>query len=409
MPVINFNHTAYFPLEGSYRQASDFTRLGELDQKMPINVSVLLRYEKSPGTYKSRTTTKTREQFTAKFHAGEADIQLLEDFARHFGLNITEILPDQRMVNLQGTVEAFENAFKIQLFACCDADGVVFRGRTGNIHLPEQLLPVVEAVFGLDDRPAASPKYRIAKQDGQFIAHAASPKSFYPNQLSDIYGFPEKGTGAGQSIAIIELGGGYRNEDINNYFKQLGLPAPNLVEVLVDGGLNAPTIPDSADAEVVLDIEVAAAIAPHATIVVYFAPNTDKGFFNAIQKAVYDKEHKPTIISISWGASENNWTEQSLKAYNKAFQTAAMLGITVCAAAGDNGSADGEHDGKVHVDFPASSPFVLGCGGTTLTTKDKNRSRKSFGITRMVVPPAAESASIFLNQTTSKRSMFRYL
>lgn len=371
MSAIDFNKAAYFPLEGSYRETNNATRLGDLDPRMPISVTLLLRYEKDPGSYKVRAAIKTREQFAAQFHASEADIQLVEAFAGHFGLNIIEELPEQRLIHLHGTVDAFERAFRVQLSTCCNAEGIVFRGRIGNIHLPEQLLPVVEAVFGLDDRPAAAPKYRIAKKDGQFIVHSALPGSFYPNQLSDIYGFPKKGTGAGQSIAIIELGGGYRIEDINTYFKQLKLPIPRIIEVLVDGGTNAPTTADSADAEVMLDIEVTAAIAPDAAIVVYFAPNTDKGFFNAIQTAIHDTTHNPTILSISWGASEKNWTEQSLKAFNEAFQAAAMLGVTVCAAAGDNGSADGEQDGKVHVDFPASSPFVLGCGGTTLTTKDK--------------------------------------
>lgn len=73
------------------------------------------------------------------------------------------------------------------------------------------------------------------------------------------------------------------------------------------------------------------------------------------------------MISISWGAAEKNWTGQAMTSYDQAFQAAAALGITVCCAAGDNGSADAETDGLAHVDFPASSPFALGCGGTKLT------------------------------------------
>jgi kumamolisin len=116
-----------------------------------------------------------------------------------------------------------------------------------------------------------------------------------------------------------------------------------------------------------LDIEVAAAIAPKAEIVVYFAPNTDKGFLDAITMATHDTTHKPSVISISWGAAEKNWTGQAMTSYDQAFQAAAALGITVCCAAGDNGSGDAEEDGLAHVDFPASSPFALGCGGTKLT------------------------------------------
>ncbi len=130
---------------------------------------------------------------------------------------------------------------------------------------------------------------------------------------------------------------------------------------------NEPTgDPNGPDGEVVLDIQVAGAIAPGANIAVYFAPNTDQGFLNAINAAIHDTVRKPSVISISWGSAENTWTPQALNAYNAAFHDAALLGISVCVAAGDNGSSDGQSDGLNHVDFPASSPWVLSCGGTRL-------------------------------------------
>ena len=119
-----------------------------------------------------------------------------------------------------------------------------------------------------------------------------------------------------------------------------------------------------ADGEVMLDIEVVGAVAPGAKIVVYFAPNTDQGFVDAISQAVHDTTRNPSLISISWGASEDSWTDQSRKAMNAAFQDAAAVGVTITVAAGDDGSTDGARDGKLHVDFPAASPYVLSCGGT---------------------------------------------
>jgi kumamolisin len=154
---------------------------------------------------------------------------------------------------------------------------------------------------------------------------------------------------------------------VSAYFKSLALPAPKIVVVGVDGAKNSPTgDPNGPDGEVLLDIEVAAAVAPGATIVVYFAPNTDKGFLDAIATAVHDTKNKPGVISISWGAAEIRWTPQSMTALDEACQAAAALGITITVAAGDNGSADSVSDGKNHADFPASSPHVLGCGGTKL-------------------------------------------
>src|SRR5262249_6651871 len=168
-------------------------------------------------------------------------------------------------------------------------------------------------------------------------------------------------------IAIIELGGGFSMADLKSYFSGLQLPMPSVSSVSVDHGKNHPTHnPDGPDGEVMLDIEVAAAVAPKAKIVVYFAPNTDKGFLDAITKAIHDSVNKPSVISISGGGPESDWTEQAMQQFDQAFQAAAALGITVCVAAGDNGSSDGVDDGAAHVDFPASSPNVLACGGTRL-------------------------------------------
>ncbi len=91
---------------------------------------------------------------------------------------------------------------------------------------------------------------------------------------------------------------------------------------------------------------------------------------DAINAAIHDTVRKPSVISISWGGAESEWTPQALNAFNAAFHDAALLGISVCAAAGDDGSSDGETDGKNHVDFPASSPWVLACGGTKLVSSN---------------------------------------
>jgi kumamolisin len=120
-----------------------------------------------------------------------------------------------------------------------------------------------------------------------------------------------------------------------------------------------------------LDIEVVGSIAPAANIVVYFTPNTDAGFLDAVTTAIHDTTNKPSVISISWGGPESTWTAQAMTAMDDAFQAAATMDITVCVASGDSGSADGLSDGSDHVDFPASSPYALGCGGTSLQANKK--------------------------------------
>jgi kumamolisin len=121
-----------------------------------------------------------------------------------------------------------------------------------------------------------------------------------------------------------------------------------------------------------LDVEVVGAISPQTNIAVYFAPNTDAGFLDAITTAIHDTTNQPSVISISWGGPESSWTAQAMTAMDEAFQAAATMGITVCVASGDNGSSDGVNDGSDHVDFPASSPYALACGGTSLQASGSN-------------------------------------
>jgi kumamolisin len=222
---------------------------------------------------------------------------------------------------------------------------------------------VVHGVFGLDNRPQARPHFR--RFENVVPLQAGPHASFTPIQVGQLYDFPSKLDGSGQCIGIIELGGGFRTGDIQAYFSQLGLKPPTVVAVSVDHTNNHPTVSSGDDGEVMLDIEVAGAIAPGAKYAVYFAPNTDQGFIDAITTAVHDTTNRPSILSISWGGPEASWTAASQQTMDQAFQAAAALGISVYCASGDSGSGDG--DPGNNVDFPASSPNVTGCGGTHIT------------------------------------------
>jgi hypothetical protein len=201
---------------------------------------------------------------------------------------------------------------------------------------------------------------------------SSSSTSYYPSQLASVYNFPTGLNGSGQTIGFIELGGGYSQTDLHNYFAAQGLTTPTVRFVSVDGATNHPTNPNSADAEVMLDLCVAIGVAQGINATVYMAPNTYQGFIDAIARAISDRVN---VISISWGAPENTWPSQYINAMNSLFQNAANLGITVCVASGDSGSGDGEPG--LHVDFPGSSPYVLCCGGTHLVTTGSNWSSET--------------------------------
>ncbi len=260
-------------------------------------------------------------------------------------------------MRLTGSVADAQAAFRTTLSRYQD-QGRTFRAREGMLQLPAALHDVVQAVLGLDTRAQA--------QTRRIVANAVQASGHLPNEVAQLYGFPTSVTGAGQTIALIELGGGYLDSDTSAAFSAMGLVSPSVTAVSVDGGQNTPTPDDGADGEVALDIQVAGGAAPGAAIAVYFAPNTSAGFADAISQAVHDTTNKPTVISISWGSAEPNWTAQTVAAMNSAMQDAATLGVSVFVAAGDNLSTDAVNDGQVHVDFPAASPYAIGCGGTQL-------------------------------------------
>ena len=189
-------------------------------------------------------------------------------------------------------------------------------------------------------------------------------------QIADLYDFPEDTDGSGQCIGIVELGGGYLKSDLDNYLAFLGLPEVDIHDVEVAGGRNAPGVIEPYDAEVALDIQVIAGAAPGAKIAVYFAPLHARGFVEAVQAALYDKTARPSVLSISWDLSEGFWlgSPMHVRHLEDLFETAAALGVTILCSAGDYGSATTLHDGQLWVDYPASSPLAIGCGGTTLSS-----------------------------------------
>jgi kumamolisin len=205
---------------------------------------------------------------------------------------------------------------------------------------------------------------------------SSSPSVFYPNQLAKIYNIvPSSIPKDSRRVAIIELGGGYRPQDLTDYWKKIGLtlPYPTVNSVSINGATNNPG-KSGDDSEVVLDIEVIGGVCPFAIMDVFFAPNTTSGFYNAISTAVMKTDpnnpSKPyyCCISISWGAAETYWSSSEKKSYDALFALAVSNNIAVFAASGDNGSGDGA-PGQ-NVDFPASSPHVVACGGTNLQSPD---------------------------------------
>jgi kumamolisin len=383
------------PLSGSERSElpGATTAPTPLDESQRITITVMLRRRAAvPSALVEGPETVSNTQLREQYGAAEADAQLVTQVLGEYGLTVTETHLGSRRLKVAGTIAAMQSAFGTTLTAITsphpDGSGdVTHRYRTGSLSVPAQLSGIITAVLGLDDRPAARPQFRrgpasgarpAAEPEDGPVAPAAKGGPLTAPQVASFYQFPAGTDGTGQTVAIIELGGGYTQADLTTYFSGLGLPVPPVTAVGVGGASNSPG--GDADGEVELDIEVVGGVAPGAAQMVYFADNTDQGFIDAISEAVHATP-TPVAVSISWGQSEDQWSAQSRTAMDQAFADAAALGVTVTVAAGDNGSSD-DPSGQtsVHCDFPASSPHALACGGTKLIGNTS-----SFAITSEVV------------------------
>ncbi|GAA1438832.1 S53 family peptidase [Leifsonia poae] len=352
------------PLPGSERPtAPGLHAQSALDPGAPVEATLILR-RRAEVPDDALTSPMSREQFATQYGASPEDVALVTDTMTSLGVNVVEANAGERRVRVSGGAALMGRVFGTDLEQATSTDShdneVTHRHRTGGLSIPASLEGVVTAVLGLDDRPQARALLQVA------LPRAVST-SYTPLELGAIYAFPSGTDGSGQTIAIIELGGGFAQSELDTYFAGLGITGPTVTAVGVDGASNQPGAdPNGADGEVLLDIEVAGALANGADIMVYFAPNTDAGFVDAVTTAAHASP-TPAAISISWGQSEDGWTAQARTAFDAALTDAAALGVTVTAAAGDDGSSDRVTDGAVHVDFPASSPHALACGGTRLT------------------------------------------
>jgi kumamolisin len=349
------------------------TVAGRTEAQRNISVSVIVKRKNPLDLEKMIGQHLSQEGFSEKYAADPANFDQLRDFAHKHGLTVDEGASSlaRRTMVLRGPASKVEAAFGVTLNDY-EKVGKKFHSYTGTISIPREYAEPVEAVLGLDNHPIAMPHFRLLdkQKKGGPKPYPAQMTSFNPSQVAQLYNFPTGVNGAGQTIGILELGGGYTASDLSSYFAGLGIAEPRVTAVSVDGATNSPNLPSSptdpnADGEVGLDIEVAGSIAPGANIAVYFTPNTSQGFVDALTTAIHDTINgPPSVISISWGSAESNWTAQSMTALDEACQSAVALGISITVASGDNGSSDGANGNNV--DFPASSPHVLACGGTEL-------------------------------------------
>jgi kumamolisin len=342
--------------------------LGRTDPHAKVEVTLKLRRKQPLPELTGRPgSAMSRETLATAYGASDGDIKQVVRVLSGFGLHQVDANAATRTVRLAGTVAALERAFEVRLFNYSHESGN-YHGRIGAVHVPNELTGIVEAAFGLDSR-------RVVRRRPPPVATGARRKAlkvqaswYTPAELAAHYSFPA-GDGSGQTVALFEFGGGYFPADLQAFCKLANVAVPSVQTVSTDG---TPTnAKDGAEGEVMLDVEVVAGVCPKSKIVVYFSRWTEQGWISAVDALIQDHANDPGVVSISWGYAEGAdiWTTQAMTQINESFKEAAYLGVTICVAAGDDGSSDAISDGHAHADFPSTSPYVLAVGGTTIPSK----------------------------------------
>lgn len=355
-------------LPGSFRPvAVGARRTGTANPADQLDVTVTLRGPELPADAVTGPPMNP-DAYASAYGADADDAARVSSELQRFGLDVHAVSLAGRSMQVRGSIAQFEAAFGAQLGVYENADQGEFRGREGRLSLPESLNGLVTGVFGLDER-------RVARRST--TAASAATTAMTPADFESRYQFPP-GDATGQTIAIAEFGGAYFPDDVQAFCQKCDRAAPAVTPVSVGYPLltvrqieHLPHAQQQAvleeSVEVMMDIEIVAALCPGSSVSVYFAPFTQKGWIDLLD-AVQIATTPPVALSISWGLAEDspNWSSAAVKEINQRLQAAAMLGITVCVAAGDDGAGDQVGDGKAHVNFPATSPNVLSVGGTKL-------------------------------------------
>jgi len=360
-------------LAGSRRANLSDEPIGALAPGKRVTVSLHLKDpsepHRVPGSaedFAALTEPTTRAELASRRRRQFADAErIAREFAAAHGLGIAEVDLAKRLIRFRGAADAIAAALGTRLMRY-RAGNRHYHANTEPLHVPAELAPWLRCVLGLDTMP-----HRRRRRLTPFVPTTGTPaaRALWPADIARLYGIRAPNAGAGQCVGIIAPSGGYLPDDCTLAARHIGAPFPQIAEVSIDNGRNRFGRAPLADQELALDLQTVAAVAPGARIVIYFTDESAQGLADAVLAAVHDDAHRPHVISISWGTSEAQWQQLrfALDAANAALEDSVTLGVVVTAAAGDALATNGVGDDLVHVNFPASSPYVLSCGGTQIS------------------------------------------
>ncbi len=324
----------------------------------------------------------TPEEFAARYSPTPEEYSRVISYAQAMGLTVRATHANRTLLEVAAPAGQVGRAFGLHLLTYqSQVDGHTFFAPDAEPQIPAALGGLISGVIGLSNASVRTPHLR--EKTWSAITPALDPYAvghetgsgpgggLTPSDIKTAYNLGGVSqNGAGQTLALFELDG-YTASDISAYESHFGLPAVPLQNVLLDGYNGAA---GSGAAEVTLDIELMTALAPGASkILVYEAPNSDAGVVAAYNQIATDNTAK--AVSTSWGEAENSAAASTRNSENTAFQQMAAQGQSIYAASGDSGAND--NGSSLSVDDPASQPYMVGVGGTSLTTNGAGGAYKS--------------------------------
>lgn len=338
-----------FVLEVDFHLASK-----TLDDSLYESHQELLTLHPSQRKY---LTPKARQQ---QFSAPANVVKNLTAYFKDYDLKVTESSATKRTMTVTGTSINFTRALGIVFHVYEKTSGDEYIMHDGNLRLPEELQGTISSFAGhtLSGQQETRVSTQTSSSTNSTTKKIQDIKGYSPTQITEYYDFPDA-DGTGECIGLIELGGTYKQSDIDGFFKHFGMEAP---QIEVVGKPPAESYMD--DYEVTLDLQLAGAMAPKAKLVIYYG----KDLITAIKAALNDQKNKPSVLSISWAASEELYSKAQLTEMSQLLYQVALQGITVVAASGDTGAYNNKS--HLNVNIPSVNPLVLGCGGSTLRIKN---------------------------------------
>lgn len=352
----------------------------------------------TPGSpeYRHRITPA---EFAERFGPTAATLHAAERSLREQGFSLGSLSANHLLLHLRAPVATIDRAWSVALRAEDLAGGGRGWSAGASPLLPRTLARNVAAVLGLDQLVSVHPLLEHGAARARAVravrssapvatgAAAACPAAasgaaeyggWTDNAMARAYGldglYEQGDLSKGVTIAVFELEP-YLRSDISTFDTcYFGADhTDQITNVPVDGG---PGV-GSGEGEAVLDLDDISALAPAAKVLVYEGNQNDYGNIYAstdVYNAIVSQD-RANVVSTSWGLCEtalNEYAPGTLEVEDYLFEEAAAQGQTVFAAAGDDGSDDCSYDSAtpvapdLSVDDPASQPFVVGAGGTSL-------------------------------------------